>query len=57
MVEKVKNRIRIIFDYEEYPREVADKIAVLLIQEGYRLVCTDLANPGKTRIFYFSTRD
>lgn len=57
MVEKVKNRILIVMNYEEYPREIADKIAVLLIQEGYRLVGSDLINSKQERKFYFSKRD
>ena len=57
MSEKVKNRIKIVLNYEEYNSELADKIAVLLIQEGYRLAGTDLVNSTHTRTFYFSKRD
>ena len=57
MVEKIKNRIKIILDYEKYDPKLADKIAVLLIKDGWRLACTDLANSARTRTFYFSKRD
>ena len=57
MVEIIKNRIKIIMNYDEYPRGVADSLAVFLIKEGYRLVCTDLINSKQERIFYFSKKD
>lgn len=54
MVDLIKNRIKIVMNYEEYPRGIADTIAVLLIKEGYRLACTDLSNSKEHRTFYFS---
>ncbi len=57
MAEKVKNRIKIILNYEKYDPKIADKIATVLIQEGYRLVCADLINSAQERTFYFSKRE
>ena len=57
MSEKLKNRIKIVLNYEEYDPKIADKIAVLLIQEGWRLACTDFLNSTHTRTLYFSKRD
>ncbi len=57
MVDLIKNRIKIVMNYEEYPRGIADSIAVLLIKEGYKLAVTDLVNSKQERIFYFSKED
>ncbi len=57
MVEKIKDRIKIILNYEKYKPELFDKIAVLLIREGWRLACTDLINSTHTRTLYFSKRE
>ncbi len=57
MVEKLKNRIKIVMNYEKYDPKLADKIATLLIQEGYKIVCADLVDSIHTRTFYFSKRD
>ncbi|KKL90983.1 hypothetical protein LCGC14_1899210 [marine sediment metagenome] len=57
MSEKVKNRIKIILNYEKYDPKLPDKITVLLIREGWRLACTDLINSTHTRTLYFSKRE
>lgn len=57
MVDVIKNRVKIIINYEKYNSELMDEITVILIKEGYRLAGTDLSNSKEQRIFYFSERE